>query len=53
MLTVLSSVFLGIYGAYGLICGILLAFGRNSRIKAEPAPALVSAPERHSAMVGS
>ncbi len=51
MLTVLSSVLLGIYGAYGLISGILLAFGRNSRIKPEAAPAL--APERHSAVAGS
>ncbi len=53
MLTVLFSVSFGIYGAYALISGILLAFGRNSRSKTETAPALVTAAERQSATVGS
>jgi hypothetical protein len=53
MLTVLSSVSLGIYGAYALISGILLAFGRNSRPKTETAPALVPAAERQSVAAGS
>jgi hypothetical protein len=53
MLTVLFSVSFGIYGAYALISGILLAFGRNSRSKTETAPALVTAAERQSATAGS
>jgi hypothetical protein len=53
MLTVVTSVSIGIYAGYAAVSGILFIFGRRHHAAPAPAPALVTSTEQKAQAVAS